>query len=587
MQPKEWFELSDVIKASPEKQIWTTIWQSETIGCTKLAPDFQEITIFTHAIAFPSELAEKALSIEWDNVSPGFGNTPEYENEYITSDTRVSLIPGQPGTYLVLEQYFETQDNEELYLHQDLILALKLKPQGDSWINPKEDGSIIAKIERDENNERKSLKIRTDYLRDYLAARKMGVVLCSYFERTQKSKDDPKYWENISAEEGHGWHRTADTYAVNENGHLYGTKAMMIHVGRKNTDYAEDMPIIHSDNEADNTSSTREIEYLGEKNYISMGRLWINKWLPPGLKSVRVGGEKEDSTIFFQVDNNGTSLSGENLYKHKGWLWFKPDIIPEILKRERASLQWHTENTGSIYFHGSSKFHFGINSVGLINIFAKDLKYISEFHKRVLAGFNVAPEGGVSTELLMAQKDGFPADTKAPEWLLSYAFKCFHEAEDETNIKLLRNHDEYTAILSQIHRFRALTQTGLYELANDLNRIFVERLNKDIFIQLTPISKRNKEKNIGSIKALEEMLNSHHDNGKYYDGRNITKHLVATYELRHGLSHLPSSKIYDAFVLAGLEVKNPSYKNGEILIGQYADIIGFLSTVLRNPSLKK
>jgi len=68
--------------------------------------------------------------------------------------------------------------------------------------------------------------------------------------------------------------------------------------------------------------------------------------------------------------------------------------------------------------------HFGINSLGLLNVYAKDIGLLPEWQQRIWAGYNVGPDGKVSKELLASQIDAEPADTQAPEAFLGGGFKA-------------------------------------------------------------------------------------------------------------------------------------------------------------------
>ena len=38
--------------------------------------------------------------------------------------------------------------------------------------------------------------------------------------------------------------------------------------------------------------------------------------------------------------------------------------------------------------------HFGVNALGFVNVFAKDIGFLREWEQQIWAGFNVGPEGG-------------------------------------------------------------------------------------------------------------------------------------------------------------------------------------------------
>ena len=94
--------------------------------------------------------------------------------------------------------------------------------------------------------------------------------------------------------------------------------------------------VARAENPDDNKSDHYNTGPSSREVFSSLGRLWTNKWLGPFEKSPRVKGDEQQSNSFFLVDVNGAKVCGSELRAHEGWLWFKPDLIPEILKRKRS-----------------------------------------------------------------------------------------------------------------------------------------------------------------------------------------------------------------------------------------------------------
>src|SRR5260221_13308422 len=115
------------------------------------------------------------------------------------------------------------------------------------------------------------------------------------------------------------------------------------------------------------------------------------------------------------MDAKGTRCSVDNLEGTGRWLWFRPEVIMAISNRRGGGLLWYTRHTGGVKSSPGSYLHFGVNALGRVNVYAEDIRYLSEWEQQIWAGFNASPEGGVSEELLAAQAEGRPADTHAPE----------------------------------------------------------------------------------------------------------------------------------------------------------------------------
>lgn len=58
-------------------------------------------------------------------------------------------------------------------------------------------------------------------------------------------------------------------------------------------------------------------------------------------------------------------------------------------------LQWHTRDTGQVRCSPDSGVHFGMNKLGLVNVYAKDIALLPAWQQRLWVGFNVGPEGGL------------------------------------------------------------------------------------------------------------------------------------------------------------------------------------------------
>ena len=138
----------------------------------------------------------------------------------------------------------------------------------------------------------------------------------------------------------------------------------------------------------------------------------------------------------------------------------------KALEYRGARLQWYTAQTGGIDFGSGGTVVFGVNDLGLVNVFAKDIGNSSPWQQQIWAGFNVIPDGRVSRELLMAQAEGEPAETQAPEAYLARAINRLNQtAENNFGFLIIKSHAEYGRLLNVVHRFRAFNEAGFYELA--------------------------------------------------------------------------------------------------------------------------
>ena len=109
-------------------------------------------------------------------------------------------------------------------------------------------------------------------------------------------------------------------------------------------------------------------------------------------------------------------------------LWFKPDVVTALADRRAGSLGWYTRDTGSVSCSPDCAVHFGINQLGLVNVFAEDVVLLPEWQQQIWAGHNVGPEGGVSEELLASQVRARPAETQVLEEFFTEGLEAGAEA---------------------------------------------------------------------------------------------------------------------------------------------------------------
>ena len=113
-------------------------------------------------------------------------------------------------------------------------------------------------------------------------------------------------------------------------------------------------------------------------------------------------------------------------------------------------------------------------------------------------------EGGVSQELLAAQAMGMPASTFAPEDYLPKAIKALNDLGTKRfGIRIFRDHEQFSFLISRAHRFRSLDWNGFLALAKDLARLTADRIDA---VALHKIAGAPKESKLGSLKALELLV---------------------------------------------------------------------------------
>lgn len=333
-----------------------------------------------------------------------------------------------------------------------------------------------------------------------------------------------------------------------------------MHLTRSNIDFEEDVPQIGISDDTETSSFTRKLSE-GRKLYRVAGEVWRNEWVVPGARSTRIRRDQPLSHVSFVVDGAGKKQKAKSLVDSGRWLWFKPEIIPALVEQRGGALEWYTQETGGVKGSPDYRVPFGVNTLGLVNAYAKDVALQPEWLQRVWAGFNVTPEGKVSAELFSAQAGGIPARTQAPEPFLPVGITVLNKAfRKQFGAALFRQHSDTAEAFKFCHRFKALTASGLFGLAKDLARVVFEHIDTAALHYIVPPPKSG---NWGSLKSLEEVLAkvigdkaAHAELGPFH----------GIYNLRLADAHLPSKDLDEAYALARVDRNLPFVMQGRDLL---------------------
>jgi hypothetical protein len=454
---------------------------------------------------------------------------------------------------LILAQDGNSVDPPEWHLHQDFVVTLGLKRENDTWLSTAEEYIEVARISRTDGRPVR-IEVRAEYLKDYLCARGMVLLVSSYRSRDEIRNDasDISWTETVTRQGTNHDRWEGRKVEIHEGGRTFGSSMAVFKMTRKNVDYVKDVPKIHPSDEDIGTSS-QTIRYRGKKLILIRGEYWRDQWVEPGEISIRIREDENPYKEYFIVDASGTRCCASDLEAKGGWLWFRPGIVTAVLGRRGASLRWYTRDTGGLSCSpSSSQVHFGVNSLGLVNVYGKDIEYLPRWAQGLWSGFNVGPEGGVSAELLAAQAEGEPAGTKAPEGYLAHAFELLNElSRQKFEFPLFREHDQVEKILAATHRFRSTDQNGLYALAKDIARLTADSIDSTAIQLIAPPAKGEKW---GSLKSLEKLIGIKTGPDR---ARETLGPLVGAYELRHGDAHLPTSDVKEALALLHVDSRAP------------------------------
>ena len=563
---QEWFEMRAIRRRKLASAVWIPLRTIDRIEDTgnfgHLGNRLEFFGVGT--LAVPTESKDEIQKLGWSDIGIShnhFGCVEE--GKYIPSDVSEGYRAKYTGLHLVLDQRGNSAELSEWHLHQDFVITLGLKREGDSWIRPDEGYIEVARLSKSDEGAPRVIEVRASHLKDYLCARGMGLYVTSYREHSEVVEDVKHIsWPqnpHIETDEGDRWE--GRIVEIHEGGMPFGSETSISHVSRTDVDPLEDVPILGQPTDDNLKSESWITKDSGRKLYRVQGELWRNEWIDPASTSPIVRGDEIPPTVFFIVDSEGNQETKKTLEAGSRWLWFRPEVMSTLTHRRGGYLTWYTKNTGNVACSPDYGVHFGVNTLGLINVYAKDIAFLPEWQQRIWAGFNVGPEGKVSDELLMSQVNAYPANTQAPEKFLSQGLDALNEASNANlGYAIVRQHDQISNLIVSAHRFRATDKNGLFSLAKDLARLTADSFDANAIKEFMNLTKDTKW---GSLKSLENLLALRIEESS---AREIVGPLVGIYELRLADAHLPSSEMDDSLALARVDQNEPYVTQGYQLL---------------------
>ena len=567
-----WFEMADVRKRFFADAVWIPLRALNDIekngkwGYVGYKAEF----FGAKTIAFPTRDKELFKKLSWSDLIGSDHSGHIQDEQYVSSDIYQDYGSKLFGLHLVLSQRGNLIEFPEWHLHQDFVITLGLKREKDIWVRPDEDYIDIAKLHRRGDGSPYLLEVRATHLRDYLCARKMMLYISSFRSRDEiRENSSGITWPGNSFKENNDTDRLeCQVIEIHEGSMIYGGKTAVFHVARTDVDKEKDVPTFGLPTDGNVSSKSWVKEHTGRKLYRVLGELRRNEWVESSAKSPIVIGDEVPPTVFFITDGEGKQETRETLLDGGRWLWFRPEVMSELISHRGGFLGWYTKDTGGIRCSPDYSVHFGINVLGLINVYAKDIALLPDWQQRIWAGYNIAPEGKVCAELLASQVDAQPASTQAPEAFLSEGLDQLNNVSKRyLGIAIIKTHHETSRLLAEIHRFRCTDKKGLLSLAKDLSRLTTDSLDIQSIRKITP---SQKDKKLGSLKSLEFLLATKvgAEHAKFLMGP-----LFWTYELRLADAHIGSSDVKSTLDSLGIDEKSPYVAQGFQLLNVFVDSI--------------
>lgn len=559
IRQQSWFEMEDILRRSYDDQVWIPLKsrQVQKKGESGFC-HFTEEFLGMESLIVPVAQKPDAEKVSWSDLSRGRDWVEVRDSEYVSAHIFKGEISAER---IVLERAGNMGEYAEWHLSNDIVIALGLKQERGVWVAIDRGYEDVVKVERDEAGCTNLILIRSSYLKDYLCARKASLYLVSYTSRTQivESRDHIGWEKNIKTETDET-DLECSISEIHEGGQPYGSETRVMSVTRTDVDYENDVPNNSIPTDGNSEAQSLGIKSQGRKLYRISGELWRKEWVNAGESSPIVLDEEEVSTTSFIISADNRTETPKNLINSRRWLWFKPGIINQILKIRGSSLVWHSKDIGSIACSSEWEVHFGVNSIGLVNVYAKDIAALPEWQRKIWVGCNISPDGKVSAELLQVQGEGKPVSTSSAERSFLIALKELDDLmKEKFGILMFRQHEKADEIFSRIHRFRADEEGGLFNLAKDIWRVVGERINsQDIKKIIDPENER-----LRSLKSLEKLLAQHVGD---QDAYNLLSPLHGIYGLRHADTHLPSSEPKEEYHLCNIDTtKHPVVQGFQLI----------------------
>lgn len=582
---KAWFEMTDWCRRLFGRSVWIPVYAIQYPIKHDEHPNIgyvEEVFVAKSAVIFNGNRA-KAEEIDWD----GWGNDNhvpfvDETNEYHAAESFFDASGNAIGFNLVLVQYVDSRQMRYVTINQDFILAYGLVQEGNNWVRPHDGYVKVIRIEKNDEDEITLVEVRSEYLKDYLAARNSALRLYCYRQRVAVLPSNPGFdWpeDRFLVNEKHN---ICKVYCreVGPSGDRPGTGWTHLTVRRTDVDPEEDVPSFSdmSDDNVESEASTFTTDATGDRFRVR-GELWRGEWIEPAPTTCRIGDNEPEEDLYVSVDGSGrrVNLSNSEEIATVDYLWFKPDLINDALRRRGTSLGWMSAETGWLSLSPGHRVYFGMNKLGLINIQACNIEDLRLWEKRVCVAHNIPPDGKVSEELMRVQMEGKIISTPSPEGLLVDSIDFInHVFNEKFGMALVRGHDKLDELVRNLHRFRAVDDSGLHALAKDVVRFTVERFSKKCLLKALG----GKESNKGAIKLLEGLL-------ARYIGAEIARQALApifgVYDLRSADAHLIGSdyNINSCYERTGVNRDLASVVQGAQLLHRVALSIGRTAQTLR------
>lgn len=518
--------------------------------------------------AFPQEHREVAESLGWSDLGIGRDVEPySYDDGYYSPIEVFQYNDKDPvGINLVFDHPQPVVGGRRWIINPDLIVALKLVREGDSWVRPEEDFVTVIREIFEPNGDHRLIEIKREFLLDYLAARNLNLRMAYYRQRVENVASLAQ--SSYAGMETHEEARNEGRFEllIRDVNDVFGGSWSVFRAWRTDVDDGEDAPQMGPETSGNTASEQGTGERGGYSGVRVEGEFWKEEWISHQGRSTRVRRDADTTLPSFIVSTDGTRVASKELRTESigCWLWFGPGVVSALLGHRGFSLEWYTAETGGIVSTSGCRTHFGINSSDFVSVYAYDIAKLAAWEQHIWAAYTIVPEGKMSPELYSAHVLSKVAETHAPEVLLLEGVRLFGDSfKHRFKMPAFTTEVNDKDLFSKISRFASRDQPSLLTLAKELVRLFTDRLDVR---SLRDLSKHPDRDRLGSNKLLQDILSQFAGTEK---AREIYGPIVGAYDMRLGDAHPTSSKIADALKLAGVDESASPLRQGEQLIYRF------------------
>ena len=177
-----WFQMEDLRRRKLSGSVWIPLRSSMTtdevgrIGHLGYSSEFYGVG----SVAVYTEHRTSAGELGWHDIGIRQNHFGYVENgAYVPADAYENHRRTVHGLHLVLDQDGEGVHPSIWHLHQDVVVTLGLRRQGDVWTRPREGYIDVVRLRKQVDGTPRLLEIRASHMRDYLCARGMALYVTS------------------------------------------------------------------------------------------------------------------------------------------------------------------------------------------------------------------------------------------------------------------------------------------------------------------------------------------------------------------------------------------------------------------------